>query len=394
MVILMASFFSVSWAKSSSSEKEAPKNIRFVTGLLKNITCTYSGTLRTSTGPTVGEVDFPADPANTVCDPLTNTPSTDPLNGLLGKLILRTPEMGPKVTSVMDYLAKGQKLEQNLYFADVNVPTQQFTKGFSTEDGQLLVDGNGQKLTENFAIEYSSILKLADGDKEGNYEISLLSDDGARLFVKENDVWKELTNNDGEHATRMGCPYRTVEMKKDKELPIKLLYYQGPKYHIANVMLWKRHKKAKSWADPSRHSLCGYEGNNFFYNSTTSKKLAGIKFLENTGWDVVPKDNFKMPPKVTNPCAEEELTMSNFSVSSYNGTTATISWSTNFPASSRLRVSNVNTGEEIFTDLDPTLVTDHVAVINGMIPGVTYQVQTISVDAKGREVRSVFTPVP
>ncbi len=37
-------------------------------------------------------------------------------------------------------------MEQDLYFADVNVPTQLFTKGFTTQSGDVLVDGPGKQI--------------------------------------------------------------------------------------------------------------------------------------------------------------------------------------------------------------------------------------------------------
>jgi len=386
--LVMAAFGSSSWAQTTAS-----KDIRYTKGLLKKISCVYSGSTRTPTGPTLGDVDFPVDTANTVCDPLTNTPAPTPLNGLLGKLIMKTPEMAANVSSVMDYYYNGQKLSQDLFFADVNVPTQLFTKGFSTVDGQLLVDGNGVKLTENFAIEYTSILKLSDTDKEGHYEIPVLSDDGARLFVKENGVWTELANNDGVHPTRMGCPYRTVEMKRNKELPIKLLYYQGPKYHISNVLMWKYYKTAQVWKDPSKHSLCGYQGNDLFF-SADGKKTKAMKTLEADGYSIISKSSYKMPEQTQNPCSLPELVLSAYAIQSYSGTSAVVSWSTNLPASSQLRVSNLFTGEEILTVKDVNLLTEHSVQVNGLVPGVSYQIQAISVDANGREIRSSLATVP
>lgn len=356
-------------------------------GLLKKISCSYQGHGKTPTGESIGSIDF-ADPEKTVCDPLSGESSSNTNQGLFAKLIVKGPEMTTPVRSVMDFYNKGLRLEQDLYFADVNVPTRPFTSGFSTKSGEVLLDANGEKLIENFAIEYTSVLKLSDQDREGHYEISLLSDDGARLFVKEGDSWNELVNNDGNHPTRLGCPYRTIELKKDSAIPIKLLYYQGPRYHIANVMLWKHHKKAHTWKKPASHSLCGIQSNTFFFNPNNGKKQAAMKVLEHMGWDVVAPANFQMPDLKPNPCVEPDLAISNFQVASVSGATARITWSTNLPASSQLYIVNIFTGEEMYTTLDSELVTNHVAVLDGLIHGLQYQIQAISVDAKGKEVRS------
>lgn len=389
LLIFIFSFSSATFAKSPQATKES--DIRYREGLLKRISCTFNGLVRTPTGTSIGSVDFPVDPALTVCDPFSNNSSSSPSQGLLGKLILKTPEMGDQATSVMDYYNKGLKMEQKLYFADVNVPTRPFTQGFSTQDGAILVDGQGQKLIENFAVEYNSLLKLGPTDKEGDYEIATLSDDGARVFIKENGTWNELINNDGMHATRMGCPYRTISLKKDSEVPVKILYYQGPRYYIANVMIWKLHKKAKTWSEPSRHSLCGVTSNSFFESRSLKKggkstSLMGI--LNKEGWQVMKADNFKMPLQQPNPCIQEELAISDFQVVSVSAPKATVSWKTNVGATSQLRIMNIFTGEEVYTDVDNSLVTDHTAEIQGLMRGVFYQIQAISQDSQGREVRS------
>ncbi len=370
------------WAFAKKNDNKINLKTR---GLLKRISCTYHG--YSPTGPSVGSIEF-VDPQNTVCTPLGSEQSSSPTNGLLGQLILRTPEMGSNVKSVLEYHEKGLRMEQNLYFADVNIPTRPFTDGFTTQSGDVLVDTDGQRLIEHFAVEYSSILKLAAEDREGHYELSLLSDDGARLFVKEGDSWNELINNDGVHATRLGCPYRTVELKRDSELPIKILYFQGPRYHISNVLLWKHHKKARTWKRPASHSLCGVQGNNVFFNPNNGKKQLPMKLLEATGWSVVATGNFKMPESKPNPSVEEKLALSDFKIDSISGDNAEISWSTNLPSSSQLRVVNVFTGEQMFTNLDPELVTVHKATLTGLIRGLQYRIQAISVDAKGNEVRS------
>jgi len=386
VLVLLFSFDAA--AKSSNAD-----STKYQRGLLKKISCVFSGVKKTSVGDPITSIDFPADPANTVCDPLANEESSSsPENGLLGKLILRTPEMGSKVSSVMDYYYKGHKLDQNLYFGSVNIPTRPFDQGFTTLNGDVLVDTQGNKLIENFAVEYTSSLKLSDADKEGDYELAILSDDGARVFVKEGAEWKELINNDGVHPTRMGCANRTINLKRDSEVPVKILYYQGPRYHIANVLVWKFHKKPQTWKKPDNHSFCGITSNTFFFDKK-GKKTAAMGFLEKTGWRVLAAANYKMPDQQRNPCTVPDLALSEYKVVSAAAPNATLSWKTNLPASSQLRIYNVYTGEEVYSAVDSNLVTEHTVQVSGLVRGIYYQMQAISVDEKGREIRSDFIDV-
>lgn len=380
--------FALLFSLCAVAKSAAPIDIRYKTGLMKSIRCQFYG--KTATGPSMGSFDFKEDADNTVCDPLSNTPSTSPANGLLARLIVRNAAMGSSVNSVMDYYNKGDVLDKKIFFASVNVPTRPFTEGFSTQSGDILVDAQGNRLIENFALEYSSVLQLGPNDPEGNYEIASLGDDGVRLFIKENNIWNELINNDGNHATRMGCPYRTVLLKKDSKIPIKLLYYQGPRFHITNVLIWKKHASAQAWKEPSNHSLCGYTGNNYFFNSNNGKKGLAMVFLELTGWKTIGTQNYKMPEQTSNPCTMDPISLSNFAINALTNSTASFSWTTNYPSTSQLRILNQFTFEEIYTDLDSTLVTAHSAKLTGLTPGVQYQVQAISKDAQGREIRSAF----
>lgn len=374
--------FAKTQAKSSDSD------VRYQRGLLRKISCIYSGHGRSATGPSIGSIDFDVDNDNTVCDPLSNNSAQNPSNGLLAKLIVRSDKMTAQTSSVMDYYNNGTRLNKNIYFADVNVPTRPFTQGFTTQSGDTLMDASGNKLIENFALEYDTILKLSDSDKEGDYEIASLADDGVRLFVKENGTWNELINNDGNHATRMGCPYRTLHLTKSSEVPVKILYYQGPRYHIANVLMWKLHKKARTWKEPSRHSLCGFQGNDLFYNSANQTPTKITKALYHSGWSVLTSANYKMPAEKKNPCVEEALQIIDLQAKDIAVPTATITWTTNIPASSQLKISNFFTGEEITTPLNSDMVTSHEVKIDGLVRGLYYVIQAISVDAKGNQVTS------
>jgi hypothetical protein len=372
---------------SAKSEQQNLEELRKTLGLLKKISCTYHGN---NYGVDPNAVfEFPEqDPDQTVCDPLSGAQSESRTSGLAAKLYVRSPEM-KSVSGVMDYYSKGIRLDQDLYFASINVPTRMFTKGFTTEGGATLVDGSGNKLIENFAVEYNSILKLSADDKEGEYELGIISDDGARVFFKENDQWKELINNDGNHPSRFGCTFRTLTMKKDTEVPIKVLYYQGPRYHISNVLMWKYHKDVKAFQKSYKDNwVCGQKGNELFYSPKTEKPTAVTKWLESTGWTTIANANFKMPEQKTNPCVEEKLQITDLIATSVEAPRATIVWKTNLPASSQLKISNFFTGEVIYTELNTELVTNHEVQLDGLVRGIYYLVTAISVDAKGNQVIS------
>lgn len=378
-------------AEKQQAAKEAQKSNQKsaqIRAHLKQLKYYFSGRY-TPAPPPLTDVDF--DPSEAICDPLSNSPSENPEYGLLGQLILRSPEMSAKPSSVMEYYEKGQRLDKKLYFADINVPTRHFTEGFSTLNGEVLLDENNERLIEHFSIEYDSILKLAEDDEEGHYELALLSDDGARLFAQLNGKWTEIINNDGIHATRMGCAYQTIHLTRTSELPIKVLYYQGPRYHIANVLMWKLHNKARSWGNPNRHSFCGFSSNTFFFGLNQNKKarsVGAINALERSGWSVLKNANFRMPENTRNPCTVEELVISDMKIAAINGTTATVTWKTNIPATSQVRVVDSDSGEDTLSLRTDEKVTEHTVVIEGLRRGMYYLIQGLSEDDSGKLVRS------
>jgi hypothetical protein len=373
-------------SSTAKSDQQSLEELRKTMGLLKKISCTYRGN---NYGVNPDEIfDFEQDPDQTVCDPLTSTPSESRTSGLAAKLYVRSPEM-KTVSGVMDYYTKGLRMDQDLYFASINVPTRMFDKGFTTEGGATLIDGNGKKLIENFAVEYNSILRLSDSDKEGEYELGIISDDGARVFFKDNNQWKELINNDGNHPSRFGCTFRTLTMKKETEVPIKVLYYQGPRYHISNVLMWKYHKDQKAFEKSYKDNwVCGRSGNELFYAPKTEKPTVVTKWLLSNGWNVISNANYKMPEQKTNPCAVDPLAITDLIATSVVAPKATIVWRTNYPATSQLRISNFFTGEVLFTEKNVDLVSNHEVEVDGLIRGLYYVISAISVDEKGNEVIS------
>jgi len=103
-----------------------------------------------------------------------------------------------------------------IYTSSLNVPPQDFAQGFP----------GVTKRTEWFAVDYRGKFWIAD---PGMYTFSLLSDDGAKLYIDSQIV----INNDGTHGP--------LEKTGDIDLMgglhyIRVSYFQGPKFQIALVL--------------------------------------------------------------------------------------------------------------------------------------------------------------
>jgi PA14 domain len=103
-----------------------------------------------------------------------------------------------------------------IYTSSLNLPPQDFKQGFP----------GVTKRMEWFAIDYMGKFWITD---PGMYSFSLLSDDGAKLYIDDQVV----IDNDGTHAP--------LEKTGDVELGagihrIRVSYFQGPKFLVALVL--------------------------------------------------------------------------------------------------------------------------------------------------------------
>jgi hypothetical protein len=103
-----------------------------------------------------------------------------------------------------------------IYTPSLNLPPQDFKHGFP----------GVTKRTEWFAIDYSGKFWIAD---PGMYTFSLLSDDGAKLYIDD----QVIVDNDGVHAPleKTGA----VELAGGLHR-IRVSYFQGPKWQVALVL--------------------------------------------------------------------------------------------------------------------------------------------------------------
>ncbi|MBC7467144.1 MAG: hypothetical protein H7256_14235 [Bdellovibrio sp.] len=326
-----------------------------------------------------------------VCNPLdpNPTPQTNYEKGIMAELFYKTAAM-PIMHKSTDYVQFAQKSDQKIFLSDMNVPTRLFTEGFSNSSGGTLNDDLGAKLIEYFGLKMKTNLILNDLDVAGDYELALLSDDGATLILKSGDGTSAddlIINNDGDHETRMGCSTHTVSMRQKVMVPIEVTYYQGPRYHIANVLMWRKVDKAGT------EPLCGRAGNGFFYNpDQNSAKQQSVKDLESRGWSVVKPDNFMVSSTKTdyNPCVSgTNPVISNFKVGEVILTQVNFTWSTDIASTSQVQLTNTKTGEVTTTTSDNVLRTDNNVSISNLQSATTYKAQAISVSADlGRTISS------
>lgn len=193
--------------------------------------CSPSGSslgLTNQETPVLSKYNLNAYPMNKIiCDPFTGQPQLDLEKGIKASLYPKLSTQ-PIWHSANDYINHYTKADQTLFFADFNIPTRSFQLGFTTAAGETLKDDLGYRLMEYFAVEFETDFMLANTDEETNYEFALLSDDGSKLQIQENGVWKDIINNDGDHQTRMGCSTQVLNLKKNQKIPMRVQYYQGP----------------------------------------------------------------------------------------------------------------------------------------------------------------------
>jgi hypothetical protein len=323
-----------------------------------------------------------------VCDPFDpGTPG--PNDGLFAQLYYKGQGQN-RWYNTQDYINLGQKSPQKIFFSSLDVPTRLFDMGFPTQTGSPIKDDAGGTLHEYFALSFSSVLKLTENDEAGEYEFALLSDDGAMMFVRDADgTYQPIVSNDGDHPTRLGCGQK-LNLNHQSELIVKLDYYQGPRYHISLIPMWRK-VSASTGAEP----LCGQTGNDLYfdYNNNSQPKPAYNQLLQR-GWKPIHASNWNLPAfAVFNPCTTGNVpNILNFILATNVEGFLAFTWTTNIPSTSQLLIKNVATGEELLTVSDNKLSVSHSVNYNGLAIGQTYEVRAISISADyGKKISDPIT---
>jgi hypothetical protein len=329
-------------------------------------------------------------PERTVCDPF-DAGVTARDRGLVAELFYLNPDQ-PRYSSSLDYLEHGQKIASTLYLDRLFIPTRAFDLGFYTQEGNLVVNSEGESLYENFALRLESDLALAENEEEGWYQLATLSDDGSLLdIIHEDGSIENLIDNDGNHPTRMGCAIRSIYMTKETRKRVVMAYHQGPRYHIALILMWRPLPDGADPAQPVSDVDCGREGNSRYFNSNFVPSVPTLKYYEllERQWKVLTNENYRFPFQESNPCAEEEpLVLSNFSIISATRDRISVSWSTTLAATSMIRVTNTSTGAIMESPVDSQLKRSHSVSLTGLTANTLYTVQAISETSLGQKAES------
>jgi hypothetical protein len=199
--------------------------------------------------------------------------------------------------------------------SQLNIPTTKFSKGFPRENGTFVMNSMGQVLMENFGIEFTGNLQLSDGDEEGYYEIGIIADDGVSLDILKQEGEKSLIDGDHQTPSKFFCSKLLVRMEKNKLVPIRLRWFQGPRYHIALIMMWRKVEPLSSSNDPLmksqlknpvKETRCGIAGNSFFFDpeSDSHPQMEYMDLFDKAKravpWSIIKHKNYKLPAGTSN----------------------------------------------------------------------------------------------
>ena len=349
-----------------------------------------SGTIETAPGVKMSALDTNIYPVTkTVCDPFGDDPDPRSNQGLKAEL-WQLPKGVSRPGNVGGMISKGKKSERNLFFSQLNVPTRMFNMGFANETGDTVKSDAGDTLIEDFALRFKSILRLAPQQKAAMYEFAILSDDGSVMNFRDSDgVYRPNVNNDGEHPTRLACGGSPVAMDAETEIPMSLEYYQGPRYHIALVVLMREYKADRTDNKNGKDPACGVSGNETWFDpGKNSKPQKAYTDLLARGWAPLTKDNYALANEAMfNPCQEGVApVVSNFQVLERFNDGFIVTWNTNIPATSAVVITDAS-GKQTATISDNVMRTSHLVRTTGQAANTLYKVQGVSIsDTYGRTV--------
>ncbi len=201
------------------------------------------------TGNDASDPSVPSD-ATVICDPFGDTEgnSTQGLAGRLRYFSLNNDSNYLLNQRAYDYVSKAIDPKVLIVMRKLDVGLRSFTEGFPLGNGNYLTDTEGNRLIEFFGIEFQGKVRLGPNDPEGPYRFALESDDGTILEIATGGgAYDTLINHDGNHGMQFRAADRNINMVRATNLPIRLLYYQGPRNEIGLRLLWRRDDGVSDW---------------------------------------------------------------------------------------------------------------------------------------------------
>lgn len=231
-------------------------------------------------------------PPVVICDPFDQANVVSSISGLKGSIYF-LKDTDARQSSSIDLINVGTKLNANLFMNDIYTPTRIFSEGFSTNSGLTLKNENGETLIEWFALNLASKIRLAPGESAGEYQLALLSDDGSTLSIQNTSgSYVPLIENENTHPTKMACATQTINMVPESRVPMNLSYFQGPRYHIALIMMWR--KVNANTPEELSDVECGAMGNEYFFDPVTRAPKTPYQNLLARGWKPLAPENFEL----------------------------------------------------------------------------------------------------
>ena len=192
-----------------------------------------------------------------------------------------------------------------VFLSDLIIPTRFFKSGFSDKSNNPVTANDGSPLVRDFSLHATSVFVLGNW-APGDYQLAMLSDDGSIFSLKGGQANGSdfVINNDGVHATQLGCTTNILHITADSKFPLTIDYYQGPPTSIGMILL----ARPLSPGNP-QDEQCGRGGNDdayFFFDQaypvppTEQQPYIDVKMR---GWVPVDGSHFELPSGVTNPCS-------------------------------------------------------------------------------------------
>ncbi len=263
----------------------------------------------TSGAPAPAPPAPPANPTPVVCDPFAAGNIIAAENGLKAELFaIADPNEAWQVSQSKAYQTPARKIDLEVFVSDLNVPSRRWSNGFATTGGQRLkVVKNGveEDLVEWFGLKFVSSLKFSE---TGYVQLAVISDDGVTVDVIEPGQEKRtLFEVEGFHPPKLKVAKQFLDFTAaNRRIPIEVNYFQGPRFHISLVLLYRVFSTAEDAHLAEKLDEKGHFETEFFWDSSVYPSIptANYNSLLERGWKPLRAENFLLQ-EGTNRCFME-----------------------------------------------------------------------------------------